>query len=347
VAGAGLERFERDPVTGRRNAAQVGRLDGAGSEKTLAPGSYRLVVEGNGLARVVYPFEVSRGEHVVIELAIPKASSVPEDFAFVPAGSFWYGDADEQLRTQFLDAVPIHRRKTDAYLIAKHETTYGQWIAFLDTLPAPERAKLAPHVASITRGSLRLARLDDVWELQFQPTTHRYAARAGSPVVYVGRKQNARQDWRSFPVAGVSVEDAAPYLAWLSKTNRVPGARLCTDLEWERAARGADDRIFPHGDELRPEDANVDVTYGRIDSAYGPDTVGLHPASRSPFGIDDLAGNLLELVVSGDASSEVVIRGGAYYFKPINSRSTNRNVVPRTFRDVTTGIRVCASMEGA
>ena len=76
----------------------------------------------------------------------------------------------------------------------------------------------------------------------------------------------------------------------------MPGARLCTELEWERAARGADDRLFPHGDELDADDANFDVTYGRVDSAYGPDVVGSHPASRSPFGVDDLAGNVFELV---------------------------------------------------
>ena len=79
----------------------------------------------------------------------------------------------------------------------------------------------------------------------------------------------------------------------------MPGARLCSELEWERAARGGDDRMFPHGDELRAEDANIDLTYGRVDSAYGPDAVGSHPASRSPFGVDDLAGNVLELVDIG------------------------------------------------
>ena len=43
---------------------------------------------------------------------------------------------------------------------------------------------------------------------------------------------------------------------------------------------------------------------------------------------------------------ELVIRGGAYYFKSVNCRSTNREPVPPTFRDVTTGIRICASSEG-
>jgi formylglycine-generating enzyme required for sulfatase activity len=346
---ATLERYERDPATGRRNPKRVGPVRAAESAK-LEPGSYRLVFEGEGLARVVYPFEATRGQQITVDLKLPPASSVPGDFVFVPAGAFWYGDADEQLRSQFLDTVPIHRRQTDAYLIAKHETTFAQWIAFLDAQPAAARAKLAPHVSSLTRGgagaaSLRMFEDDGGWRLEFQPTGRRYAARAGNPVVYVGRKTNVRQDWLSFPVSGISVDDAERYLAWLHETKRVPGARLCTDLEWERAARGADDRIFPHGDELRPDEANIDLTYGRVDSTYGPDGVGLHPASRSPFEIDDLAGNVLEFVASAHNRGEIVIRGGAYYFKPVNSRSTNRNIVPRTFRDVTTGFRVCAPVE--
>ena len=96
------------------------------------------------------------------------------------------------------------------------------------------------------------------------------------------------------------------------------GARLCTELEWERAARGGDDRLFPHGDELASDDANFDSTYGRVDSAYGPDAVGSHPASRSPFGVDDLAGNVFELVTSSLKPDELVIRGGAYYFGSTN-----------------------------
>jgi formylglycine-generating enzyme required for sulfatase activity len=147
-------------------------------------------------------------------------------------------------------------------------------------------------------------------------------------------------------VAGLSPAEVESYLRWLRTTGRVPGARLCSEVEWERAARGADDRIFPHGDELHPDDANFDVTYGRVSSAYGPDMVGSHAASRSPFGVDDLAGNLFELTASSQKPDEIVLRGGAYYFTAYTCRSTNREPVAATFRDVTTGIRVCASVQG-
>src|SRR5262249_49033118 len=147
----------------------------------------------------------------------------------------------------------------------------------------------------------------------FQPETTMYTALEGESVQYVGRQVRSRQDWLRFPVAGISPLDADLYVKWLRETGRVPGARLCTEVEWERAARGADDRLFPKGDVLLPADANFNATYGRVDSAFGPDEVGSHSASRSPFDVDDLAGNVFELAVSSLKRDEMVIRGGAYY----------------------------------
>src|SRR6202022_2636026 len=104
------------------------------------------------------------------------------------------------------------------------------------------------------------------------------------------RNRRAEQDWLRFPVAAISLEDAQAYLGWLDRSGRLPGARLCDEYEWERAARGADDRRFAHGDTLSPEDANFDETYDR--KGFGPDEVGTHPASTSPFGVRDLVGNV-------------------------------------------------------
>jgi len=304
------------------------------------------VFDGSGLAHVTFPFEIQRGEQTVVDLSFPAAASVPDGFVYVPPGDFLFGENDEQLRTQFLDSVPLHRRRTDAFLIARHETTYQEWIAFLDALPVAERDKYAPNVSTAIRGSLRLREVDDAWRLVFQPTTERYSASSDQPIAYQGRHQRERQNWTRFPVAGLSPSEVGRYVKWLRDTGRLPGARLCTDAEWERAARGADDRLFPHGDGLEKDDANFDVTYGRIDAAYGPDEVGSHPASRSPFDVDDLAGNLFELVTSSVKADELAVRGGGYYFAAVNCRSTNRQVVPAVFRDVTTGIRVCASVQG-
>jgi formylglycine-generating enzyme required for sulfatase activity len=154
-----------------------------------------------------------------------------------------------------------------------------------------------------------------------------------------------RQQWRKLPVTGVSADDILAYLSWLSSTGRVPGARLCSEAEWERAARGADERVFPTGVRLRPEQANVDATYGRIPRALGADEVGRHPESRSPFGADDMAGNVWEIVSSGFGDSEYVVRGGGFYHAITSARSTNREPIYRESRSPHIGFRVCADLQ--
>jgi formylglycine-generating enzyme required for sulfatase activity len=337
-----LERYEHDPATGRRTARSMGPFDASRATTSLAPGSYRLLLNGPGLAPVVYPFEIRRGDRTVADLVVPLAAAVPKGFVYVPAGTFWFGDADEQLRTQFLGAVPIHQRRTEAYLIARNETTFQDWITFLDQLPAGERARRTPAVTGTPfRGALFLRRRADGWRIGLQPAARRYEAKQHEPIIYADRSRRTRQDWLRFPIGGITLDDTARYLAWLREGGRLPGARLCSEVEWERAARGADDRLFPHGDELAADDANIDITYERMDGAYGPDEIGAHPESRSPFEVDDLAGNIVEIVRS-EVPGAFAIRGGGYYFAAASARSSNREQIPSSVRDVNIGVRVCA-----
>jgi formylglycine-generating enzyme required for sulfatase activity len=141
------------------------------------------------------------------------------------------------------------------------------------------------------------------------------------------------------PVTGISYQDAQAYAAWRAKQLR--GARLCSEAEWERAARGADDRLYPHGDLLSADDANHDATYGRHPLGFGPDEVGQHPTTKSPFGVDDLAGNVWELV-RGAAPGAVVLRGGAWYQEALVALSTNRQFAEPTLRGILIGFRLCA-----
>ncbi|MGA4849519.1 formylglycine-generating enzyme family protein [Streptomyces sp. G5(2025)] len=92
------------------------------------------------------------------------------------------------------------------------------------------------------------------------------------------------------PVWTVPPQAADAYAAWLSRrTGR--RFRLPTEAEWEYAAGGGDGREYPWGDHLAADAANT-VESGPLTTT----PVGIHPAGRSPFGADDMGGNVEEYV---------------------------------------------------
>jgi formylglycine-generating enzyme required for sulfatase activity len=312
----------------------------------LELGSYLLTLEAPGCATVRYPLTLARGERADVSIELPRAADVPAGFVYVPPGRFLFGSAaDDGLRRTFFNTPPLHAVRTGAYLIAAHETTIADWIDYLRALPAAARAARSPRIdAGGFKGALVLSeRPGGAYQLVFQPAGQPYTAASGELVTYPGRARRATQDWQRFPVSGINVADAEAYLGWLDASGRVKGARLCTEHEWERAARGSDDRLYPHGARLSPEDADFDETYAKSPLGLGPDEVGSHPASRSPFGLDDMAGNVWEWTTSSIAPGEYAARGGSYYFDASSSRSDNRQVSEPSLRDVSVGLRVCAT----
>jgi formylglycine-generating enzyme required for sulfatase activity len=329
-----VERYANDGVPVVVPAARGRRL-------ALAAGSYRLTARAPGRATVHYPVVAREGSRGTIELALPAAEAVADGFVVVLPGTFLFGHGANETLRGALVAQPLREFATGAYLIAQHETTFADWIRYLDALPPGEQRERTPDVQSRVAG-LRLKRTPRGWQLEIRPTTRTHEAVVGEPIAFARRPRPA--DWTRFPVLGISMVDGEAYARWLSATGALPGARLCTEVEWARAARGADARIYPTGDVLDPRTANIDLTYGRDPLGYGPDEVGSRPASRSPFGLDDTAGNAQEMVRAVDGLSDGIAMGGSWYFDAAMARIDNRSALEGSTRSAYMGLRLCADL---
>jgi formylglycine-generating enzyme required for sulfatase activity len=150
------------------------------------------------------------------------------------------------------------------------------------------------------------------------------------------------------PVVYVSHLDAVKYCLWLSTRERKK-YRLPSEAEWEFAARGTDGRKYPwgnhehRGDLANFADRNTVFAWSdrEIDDGYPESSpVGAFPFGASPFGIEDLAGNVWEWCLDyfepyrgiakvnphGPTSgAKRVMRGGSWKSRFASLRSTTRN----------------------
>jgi len=321
-------------------------LDGApagtGSiSRELAPGLHMVEVRAPGRIAVREPVEIERDASLALDLDPPVAGTVPAGYVYVAPGWFAYGAAtDDDTRRRFLSTVPLHPRRTDGYLIARTEVTFGDWITYVEAQPDAARAALVPNMPLKIDGGVKLERDDRGWRLTLLPVSRTYTARWGEPIRYDGRKHHASQDWRKLPVLGVSASEGIAYAAWLDRSGRMPGARLCSEVEWERGARGPDGRGTPSGRVLEGDDANIDQTYQR--DLMGPDEVGSHPGSVSPYGLFDTAGNAFEWT-RGERPDTYVARGGSYYHDRKTADLANRNESSGNIHEPMAGLRLCAT----
>lgn len=147
------------------------------------------------------------------------------------------------------------------------------------------------------------------------------------------------------PIVGITWEDAKTYCEFYGK-------RLPTEAEWEKAARGTDGRKYPWGNDIPTLEYANFAKCCNFQSYKVLSPVGSLKKGRSPYGADDMAGNVGEWVADwydenyyqrspkenpqGPIIGKVkVIRGGSWMVGARNIRSANRySINPRDKLDV-------------
>jgi formylglycine-generating enzyme required for sulfatase activity len=122
------------------------------------------------------------------------------------------------------------------------------------------------------------------------------------------------------PRVGISWHEASAYAKWR-------GCRLPSELEWEWAARGPENRIYPWGDDFI-DDVNVVIWYGNSDGVSAKVGNNIRVRGASWVGALDMVGNVSQWMrneyqiypytsVGEDefydtGTNKIVIRGGCW-----------------------------------
>jgi len=207
------------------------------------------------------------------------------------------------------------RARTSAYAITATPITNRQYAAFI--------AATGHRAPDVTRATWQVYGLVHPYE-----RTRRYAWSKGMPPA--GREDH--------PVVLVSRADAHAYAQWLTRKSGVRW-RLPTELEWEKAARGGDGRIFPWGDEFDSTRLNSHDA-GPFDTA----PVGAYAAGASPYGVLDAAGQVYEWTASLAAPGRAIVKGGSWDDKGCGvCRPAARHARPVGLKHILIGFRLVRS----
>jgi formylglycine-generating enzyme required for sulfatase activity len=142
------------------------------------------------------------------------------------------------------------------------------------------------------------------------------------------------------PAMGVDWFRANAYCQWAGK-------RLPTEAEWEFAAQGQTNNIWPWGNQFLPKRANL---HGEEDGYLLSAPVGSFPQGASPYGVLDMIGNVWEWVANPVSAKDAkktayAVKGGGWTSSPESIKITTRHVAGPTLKNPTFGFRCAKSLD--
>ena len=254
----------------------------------LREGRWLVTLSKPGYADANFPITIRRGETTEIESELVKEAAVYEHFLYVPAGACTVG-GDPVCASAQASQV----RNLDAFQIARYPVTCAEYLAFLNAIDAED-----PRAAQ-----LRVPRMSRRGGFLWQRDAQRRFVLPTSDSRGFGWEPH-------YPVVGISFEDANAFCEWFGNATQ-RRIRLPSEFEWEKSARGSDERAFPWGDTFDPYFCKT------ADSRAGEsrlERVGSFAYDCSPYGIYDMAGLVSEFTSTRFSKNDqrVVVKGANY-----------------------------------
>jgi formylglycine-generating enzyme required for sulfatase activity len=234
------------------------------------------------------------------------------------------------------DSAPVHNVTIDPFMMEVTEVTYRQYMAFLNSIGP--------------RSHLNAC--------EGQPCIKTRAEDPNSNVIFDSANYRVLDAIQDFPVTAVTWYGAKAYCEAI-------GRRLPTEAEWERAARGPENSLYPWGNTFSTDLAKTSRPRPEDPSLAGATQVGSYGIGA--WGLYDMAGNVAEWVSdwyspsyynqlqqSGEAlnpqgppaGTEKAVRGGSWDTVPFFARGIHRQSFAPADGTLWLGFR-CAADIGA
>jgi formylglycine-generating enzyme len=271
----------------------------------------------------------------------------PEAWAQIPAGTFHYGQHDDMVTI----AAPYEMMVTDV--------TNAQYARYLNEALAKGTVKIdGDTVVGYYPGDEFHGHKHEE-EIDAGDWPHIYLEDPSLRLTFDGADFGVKPGYEAHPMTVVTWFGAKAYCEF-------SGGRLPSEAEWEKAARGEDERPFPWGDEIELNNANYYASRDPFEAAAGKrlaskrlaskqgDTtpVGFYSGKtydvyrtldgRSPYGLYDMAGNVWQW--TSDIYEGIhyrFLRGGSKANYGYNLRVWTRNNVRPDYASPSVGFR-CA-----